>query len=387
MKTIIGLIVALSIISCTLYTQTQQNHVDWFQRYTSGEPIRQDDVNNIAPDNPTLQYNWIGYNYGRYMMLGWLQMYEVTRDQVYLNRFTELADRMFIQSTYFRDVGLCAQSAVNDPNGANGHQDGYLGWGNRERLYTKKALSIPVTQHTQYHCRMRIEDVTVNGLVRHQIRFWVNGTLEYEEEYDPFRTTDFSPIGVFSNGTIALLSGWSETRFWNVVVRQNTGSGWTTFYNLNNSLQTFPTDWQRVAVSGQPSYTAEWSLNDNHEIYCNAADDSPPGYPTGSDFLGRGKYAALVLVRSGSTNLLNTEIEFDMMIDKRNWTLAESGVSLRYSVPSGGIADGTLSVTVPRDEHVAPPESERSSFIAPGEGDNGDLISTYQFVKTSARYV
>lgn len=171
MKTLPRVIATLCILSYNLYGQTQTTHFDWFERYTSGETVRQNDVDLIAPDNPTLQYHWIANNFGGSMIVGWLEMYQVTRDQSYLNRFTALANEMFEQGTFFRDVGLSAQSAVNDPSGANGHQDGHLGWGNRERLYNKKALSTTVAPHTPYHCRMRIEDVTVNGLVRHQIRF------------------------------------------------------------------------------------------------------------------------------------------------------------------------------------------------------------------------
>lgn len=266
-------------------------HVDWYQAYQNKL-----NVNNSrypAPNRPDLSLE-LHYAYARYIMDGYLFMYQKTGNTAYLNYFIAKADTFF-SPVYFRDY------MYDDPNGYN---DGYRGWGSAEPFMMDKALPVNIQQSTWYAMKLQVKDTTVDGLVLTQARVWLNSSLVYQDQYYPSRSS--VTVGALPQGTIALLSGWSHTVFRNIkVVDLNSAS---VFYELDSSLSTFETDWTQVRGS-DPNDTGDWLLNANGSdatISCDAT--SNPSYYTVPGGRGAGKYAALVLTKPGSLSLTNYEV-------------------------------------------------------------------------------
>src|SRR5207249_3868135 len=101
-------------------------------------------------------------------------------------------------------------------------------------------------------------------------------------------------------------------------------------------------------VANYPNDTGDWLLDSmSHELSSDATSNTPgpfyypfdPNAPQNHGKLpngtANGKYSALVLVRSGATSLLNYEIEFDLLIEKRNHLLADAGAAVRWHSDPG----------------------------------------------------
>lgn len=194
--------------------------------------------------------------------------------------------------------------------------------------------------------RVEIKDTIVGGVARTILRTLFDNTTVFETFY---AQSSRNPDNVVSvpyvydhPGTIALLSGWASTKYRNVVVRDLNQN--TIFYNLNSSIGTFNSDWLRVRNPDHSIDTGEWFLNQSTgEVSCDATTNGTgfyypynPNEPQNHGILpdgsANGKYAALVLVKSGATDLRNCQIDFDILIEKRNNFGAENGVGVRWHV-------------------------------------------------------
>lgn len=285
---------------------------DWYQRYV-----------NVRPSSyPSSYYPYYFYSYGltyafaRPVLKTYWWMYEKSRDAWYLDQFVVRANQLF-DATHFTDYRW------GEPNG---YDDGFKGWGAKWVGNNDLALPFSVQQNTWYHFRFRVEGIPSTSNTH--IRLWINSILVFDEVYNPNRP---STIGAFPKGTVALLSGWAITRFKNITVYDLLTNSF--FYDLNESISTFDSDWERVAGEN-PIDTGEWLLNVlTGEVFSDAATTNPSFYddPNGR---GLGKYSALVLVREGATDIEDYEVEFDMKIERRNNTFSESGIAVKYTNPS-----------------------------------------------------
>lgn len=296
--------------------------LDWYNVYMHVAPAYP--RNYFTTPSPPIDMNELqytmAYEHGRYNLSSILFMYKATKNASFLQEFADQAATTF-SSTYFQD-------------GDNGANDGFLGWGMRRKsnpIYLRE----PFTQNSWHHIKIRVQDTTIQGTLRTRIQTTFNNQF-----FEGWLTNTYG-----FDGTIALLSGWSKSAYKNVIVR-DLSSG-QTYYDLNSSLGTFATDWNPMVsfVAGEESYTAPWVLDvPSGEIRCDATENTPgpfyypwvpnpPNNPMPPNGTGTGKYAALVLMKSGSLSLRDYEIEFDLKVEKRNHQLAESGVNVRYHCP------------------------------------------------------
>jgi hypothetical protein len=306
---------------------------DWDSVYMSSWPrnwFNDPDPWGGAGKTDELQYI-MSYYEMRYNLSGMLHMYKKTGDTKFLDEYARQAPVAFTPQ-YFRD-------------GTNGCGDGFLGWGmNRPSVlspYTRfpDYLGEPMKADTWYDVRVSVRDTVIAGAKKTRIAVLFDNR--------PFTYT--YDAGVYPAGTIALLSGWSSTRFRHVAVRDlRTG---TSVYRLDSSRATFGGDWSRVRnadTARYPEDTGRWSVDTKTgDIVCDATKDTPgpfyyPYDPAAPENHGRppngtggGKYAALVLTKAGATALSDYEVSFGMLVHHRNHSLAESGVAVRWHADPG----------------------------------------------------
>jgi len=299
---------------------------DWNSIYLSGEPA--------FPPNPYPRSAWpdvhlieaqyeMAYDQMRYNLSSILYMYKTTKLQSYLTEFVSQANTAF-QAPYYVD-------------GDNGCADGFLGWGNyRAGVYQGgKWLGENLQQNTWYSMTVEVKDTTFNGTQSTRLRTWFNNGVLFETFYH-----SSLPLVYNHSGTIAILAGWSSTKFRNIVVRDLDQDG--EFYNLNSSLATFDSDWLRVWNPAHPIDTGEWFLDFyTGVISCDATangagfyypydPNEPQNHGIEPDGSANGKYAALVLLKGEATLLRNYRVDFDILIEKRNNFGAESGMAVRW---------------------------------------------------------
>lgn len=274
---------------------------------------------------------------------------------------------MFNPALYYVDVPA---NIASDPNGL---QDGYRGWANRTSPGTSftsnRVIGESIDQNVWYDIRIQVTDSTDENnppiRVGTRVEVWVSRTGAqpptepvYSEMYNPRA----SPRELINNvdatnerfpfGTIALLSGWSDTRFKDIVVTDiRVRNQPVTVYRSSDRLLTFLSDWAPVVdtmVAAADNITADylhsnWTVDtQSGEIRCNAASTAPLGVPVTSRFFG--KYAAVLLDTTNSAisqlQMQEVNITFKMLIERRNIATAESGMAVRWVHPTGGSVTG-----------------------------------------------
>ena len=266
----------------------------------------------------------MAYYMGRYALNALAYLYRATGETRFLREGLNQLAQMFDPDSWFED-------------GENGADDGLLGWGYRRSDGIDAVPGGPaIGAWHPFHYRVRTDAA---GIVT--FRLTVGGQT-FEE-----RSTGAEP-----SGAIALLSGWSQTSFRDLVVTRPDGG---LIYELNASPNTFEADWAPVHnedLAAFPHDTGVWSLVyeagveadglGGPVITCDATSNDPqpfyfPDSPDGpeDDFIPYdgwtdGKFAALVLVRPGADALADGDIEGEIRFDARSTSFGMSGVATRW---------------------------------------------------------
>lgn len=149
----------------------------------------------------------------------------------------------------------------------NGLDDGFRGWANA-RFTSNWVIPTPIVQSAWYNVRVLVTDNGAGGTGRRtRVRVWVwqppntpPATPVYDEWYNPWRSTRLQNSGQdvanerFPFGTIALLSGWSDTRFADLEVHDITDPMNPVLrYTAVARSATFFSDWRPVVDTTLPA--------------------------------------------------------------------------------------------------------------------------------------
>ncbi|HLB00289.1 MAG TPA: hypothetical protein VJO14_02790, partial [Bacteroidota bacterium] len=198
-----------------------------------------------------LQYI-MSYYEMRYNLSGMLHMFKKTGDTKFLEEYVGQANIAFTP-TYFKD-------------GTNGCDDGFLGWGMERPSVLSPVTRFPdylgvrLQADTWYDIRVSVRDTVISGAKKTRIGVLFDG-----------RTFDYTyDAGIYPAGTVALLSGWSSTRFRHLAVRDLLTGRY--YYQLDSSRATFRSDWSRVRnadTAGYPEDTGRWRVDPNSgDVVC-----------------------------------------------------------------------------------------------------------------------